>query len=473
MTAVAIQPLPLTRDRSGCPFSIQMVRTPSETTSTRPVAATTAPVAVASSRARSFTPSTSPAASTPRTAPERPASAATSPALPRQHATRTVSSNRRASVVRNELAPAPTGSKITGTPAALARRPARSIASIICLVSVPMFNTSALEAAAISSTSSTARAITGAAPTATVAFATSLTVTTLVMWCTSGRRSRTRTRSAAASAGVTGAGMPCVTPSSAPPAGGRSGRPRPVRRMGGGAASRRAPRVDDRHAAQRPQDHVPDERPGYARGQKRHLKPDPAVVHADERLEREGCERRADRSRADRLAERRRIVAEDAVGIADDQGAERAARKREQRAGVQAVPEDGRDQRRSRRVPRAKQHPGHRVDRVLKRRDARGAERDAQRSQGHPDRREHGCEDEPAQRGAAVRRIVRAHNGHSSIRHAISQNRYSYRSLVRNTSLHTSARDGGASDARRSKASTIQRARLSYSSDVYIRIQLA
>ena len=57
--------------------------------------------------------------------------------------------------VRSVVAPAPTGSSTTGTPAAFAAFAASSIASIQCSDSVPMLSTSAPATAAISSTSST------------------------------------------------------------------------------------------------------------------------------------------------------------------------------------------------------------------------------------------------------------------------------------------------------------------------------
>jgi hypothetical protein len=55
--------------------------------------------------------------------------------------------------------------------------PARSIASIQCGDSVPMLSTSADASRAISSTSSLACAITGSAPSASVAFAVSFITT--------------------------------------------------------------------------------------------------------------------------------------------------------------------------------------------------------------------------------------------------------------------------------------------------------
>ena len=79
--------------------------------------------------------------------------------------------------VRYVVAPAPTGSSTTGTPRSFAARPASSIASTQCGESVPMFSTSAPAIATISSTSSRACAITGSAPSASVAFAVSFITT--------------------------------------------------------------------------------------------------------------------------------------------------------------------------------------------------------------------------------------------------------------------------------------------------------
>ena len=79
--------------------------------------------------------------------------------------------------VRYAVAPAPTGSRTTGIPRALAALPASSIASIHCSESVPMLSTSADASPTISSTSSRACAITGSAPSASVAFAVSFMTT--------------------------------------------------------------------------------------------------------------------------------------------------------------------------------------------------------------------------------------------------------------------------------------------------------
>ena len=79
--------------------------------------------------------------------------------------------------VRKRVAPAPTGSSTTGTPAAFAAFPASSIDSIQGAERVPMLSTSAAAAPTISSTSSRACAITGSAPMARVAFAVSFMTT--------------------------------------------------------------------------------------------------------------------------------------------------------------------------------------------------------------------------------------------------------------------------------------------------------
>ena len=79
--------------------------------------------------------------------------------------------------MRYAVAPAPTGSRTTGTAAAFAARPAASIASTQLRESVPMLRTSALASPTISSTSSGACAITGRAPSARVAFAVSFMTT--------------------------------------------------------------------------------------------------------------------------------------------------------------------------------------------------------------------------------------------------------------------------------------------------------
>jgi hypothetical protein len=78
---------------------------------------------------------------------------------------------RLAVSVRSFVAPAPTGSRMIGTPSAVAFLPALSIDAIHASSSVPMFSTSALAKATISSTSFSACAITGDAPAASRRFA--------------------------------------------------------------------------------------------------------------------------------------------------------------------------------------------------------------------------------------------------------------------------------------------------------------
>ena len=68
-----------------------------------------------------------------------------------------------------------------GVPSVLARRAASSIDSTAPIVSVPMLRTRACACAVIASTSSGAWAITGDAPIASVALATSFWVTVFVM----------------------------------------------------------------------------------------------------------------------------------------------------------------------------------------------------------------------------------------------------------------------------------------------------
>ena len=75
------------------------------------------------------------------------------------------------------VAPAPTGSSTTGSIRAVAASPASSIDSTHGGDSVPMFSTSADAMPVISSTSSAACAITGSAPSASVAFAVSFMTT--------------------------------------------------------------------------------------------------------------------------------------------------------------------------------------------------------------------------------------------------------------------------------------------------------
>ncbi len=89
----------------------------------------------------------------------------------------TASSSSRAVSVRYRVAPAPTGSSTTGTPAWFAALPAASMASTQGSESVPMLSTSAPASVAISSTSCGAWAITGSAPRARVALAVSFMTT--------------------------------------------------------------------------------------------------------------------------------------------------------------------------------------------------------------------------------------------------------------------------------------------------------
>ena len=78
---------------------------------------------------------------------------------------------------RKGVAPAPTGSKTTGIPFALALRPASIMDSTLLTFNVPIFSTRAEDMAAISPTSSMASDMTGDAPMARHALAQSFTVT--------------------------------------------------------------------------------------------------------------------------------------------------------------------------------------------------------------------------------------------------------------------------------------------------------
>ena len=74
-------------------------------------------------------------------------------------------------------APAPTGSKTTGTPSSLAFFPAATIDSTVLALRVPMFITRAFEIEVISAASAISSAMIGEAPMARMQFATSFTVT--------------------------------------------------------------------------------------------------------------------------------------------------------------------------------------------------------------------------------------------------------------------------------------------------------
>ncbi len=118
-----------------------------------------------------------PCESTPLTDASAPARIPISPALPLRIVIFSSSSKRCALSVLNRVAPAPTGSRITGIRRSFAIPPASSIDSICPLLSVPILRTSAPAKVTISQTSSGASAMTGAAPTEIVILAQSLTVT--------------------------------------------------------------------------------------------------------------------------------------------------------------------------------------------------------------------------------------------------------------------------------------------------------
>src|SRR5512132_3380186 len=100
VTAVAIQPVPLTVPRSSWPFETAITRSPSETLSVGPVTAATQPSATAASVASSSAESSAPIDSTPRISAFRPASVAISAALPRTTAMSSSSRSRLAVSVR-------------------------------------------------------------------------------------------------------------------------------------------------------------------------------------------------------------------------------------------------------------------------------------------------------------------------------------------------------------------------------------
>jgi len=177
VSALEMQPVPVIDAISGWPFAIAITVSPSETWSTGPVTDATTSSCFAAWRASSDGSPPPAIDSTPRTSASTPTSVATSPALPRSTVTSISSRIRFAVSVRYVVAPAPTGSSTTGMPRAFATRPAMSIASTQCGESVPMLRTSAPAIAAISSTSSRACAITGSAPSASVAFAVSFITT--------------------------------------------------------------------------------------------------------------------------------------------------------------------------------------------------------------------------------------------------------------------------------------------------------
>src|SRR3954454_20823205 len=154
--ALDMQPVPVTDASSSLPFATASTRSPSDTWSTGPVTDATRSSLRAAARAISARSSAAPIDSTPRTSASTPTSVATSPWLPRSTDTFTCSRTRLAVSVRYLVAPAPTGSKTTGTPCAFAALPARSIASTDGGESVRMLSTSSPPSVTISSTSSRA-----------------------------------------------------------------------------------------------------------------------------------------------------------------------------------------------------------------------------------------------------------------------------------------------------------------------------
>ena len=178
MIAVDMQPVPVTVPSSSWPFATAIVRSPSETWSTGPGDRGDAP-SVAGRLARQLRAArAAPTASTPRIS--------ACPPGERRDLGRVAAHDGDVELGRaaaatsrsgSSVAPAPTGSSTTGTPARFAARPASSIASTQSSESVPMLSTSAAATEAISSTSCGACAITGSAPSASVAFAVSFMTT--------------------------------------------------------------------------------------------------------------------------------------------------------------------------------------------------------------------------------------------------------------------------------------------------------
>jgi len=132
---------------------------------------TTAPVDAARACPASRAASASSRLSTPRVAAPAMCSARISEALPRTIVGGVAARRSRQTCVRQREAPAPTGSNTTGTPRRRAAAMARCIASTQGRLRVPMLITRAEAMPTMSSTSSTAWAMTGEAPSARRALA--------------------------------------------------------------------------------------------------------------------------------------------------------------------------------------------------------------------------------------------------------------------------------------------------------------
>ena len=156
----------------------------SETISIAPVTATTAPVLAEKSftnwhtlsRFSSATTSAE-SASTPFVVPLPAARVFISEIFPRMTANLTSFKSFKAVSVLSFEAPAPTGSRTTGSPSPLAFFPAASIDGMVRLLSVPMLILRPLHKAVISSTSAISSDIIGEPPQASRIFAQSFTVT--------------------------------------------------------------------------------------------------------------------------------------------------------------------------------------------------------------------------------------------------------------------------------------------------------
>jgi len=208
INAVAEQPTPVMRVIHSWPFASLLQRCcASSTWSVAPLAHTVPPVRKASAWAATRASPAAALLSTPRVRIAAPAELMISEPLPRITVIGTAPTRRSMAWLRYGVAPAPTGSSTRGMPRAAAARSARSMDWTQYGSSVPMLTTRAWAIAAMSSTSSWACAITGAAPAASSTLALKLITTRLVMLWTSGVRSRTAAISDQSSAAVRVCGM--------------------------------------------------------------------------------------------------------------------------------------------------------------------------------------------------------------------------------------------------------------------------
>ena len=180
MRQESIQPEPVTWPIIACPLAMVKERFPSVMMSFFPVTTTTAPLWRARSMAKflvSMGLCAVMAASTPAHSVFVPAIAAISETLPRIAVTRMLLRSRPIPSCRNAEAPAPTGSKTTGSPNSLARFPANSMAENLSGLGVPKLSTRLSLLPVISAASSGASAMIGDAPMASSTLAQSVAVT--------------------------------------------------------------------------------------------------------------------------------------------------------------------------------------------------------------------------------------------------------------------------------------------------------